>query len=122
MSGIESQEPEDFPATGKVRLLRRRVRPRVPLRNRVPSEKLRRGVYLIPSLFTAGNLMCGFFSIIATFNGEFIDAALFIILANILDGIDGYAARLTKTVSRFGVEFDSLADVVSFGVAPAVLV
>ncbi|TMA97383.1 MAG: CDP-diacylglycerol--serine O-phosphatidyltransferase [Deltaproteobacteria bacterium] len=88
----------------------------------MPAEKLRRGVYLIPSLFTAGNLMCGFFSIIATFNGEFIDAALFIILANILDGIDGYAARLTKTVSRFGVEFDSLADVVSFGVAPAVLV
>jgi CDP-diacylglycerol--serine O-phosphatidyltransferase len=67
-------------------------------------------------------LMCGFFSIIATFNGEFINAALFIILANILDGIDGYAARLTKTTSRFGVEFDSLADVVSFGVAPAVLV
>jgi CDP-diacylglycerol--serine O-phosphatidyltransferase len=77
---------------------------------------------LIPSLFTAGNLMCGFFSVIATFNGEFINAALFIILANILDGIDGYAARLTKTTSRFGVEFDSLADVVSFGVAPAVLV
>jgi len=88
----------------------------------MPAEKLRRGVYLIPSLFTAGNLMCGFFSIIATFNGEFINAALFIILANILDGIDGYAARLTKTASRFGVEFDSLADVVSFGVAPAVLV
>jgi CDP-diacylglycerol--serine O-phosphatidyltransferase len=66
--------------------------------------------------------MCGFFSIIATFNGEFINAALFIILANILDGIDGYAARLTKTTSQFGVEFDSLADIVSFGVAPAVLV
>jgi CDP-diacylglycerol--serine O-phosphatidyltransferase len=88
----------------------------------MPAEKLRRGVYLVPSLFTAGNLMCGFFSIIATFNGEFVNAALFIVLANILDGIDGYAARLTKTTSRFGVEFDSLADVVSFGVAPAVLV
>ena len=122
MSAMNAQEPEQLPESGKVRLLRRRGRQRVPLRHRMPAEKLRRGVYLIPSLFTAGNLMCGFFSIIATFNGEFINAALFIILANILDGIDGYAARLTKTTSRFGVEFDSLADVVSFGVAPAVLV
>ena len=122
MSTMNAQEPDQVPENGKVRLLRRRSRPRVPLRHRMPAEKLRRGVYLIPSLFTAGNLMCGFFSIIATFNGEFINAALFIILANILDGIDGYAARLTKTTSRFGVEFDSLADVVSFGVAPAVLV
>jgi CDP-diacylglycerol--serine O-phosphatidyltransferase len=122
MSAMDAQDPEQFPDNGKVRLLRRRSRPRVPLRHRMPAEKLRRGVYLIPSLFTAGNLMCGFFSIIATFNSEFINAALFIVLANILDGIDGYAARLTKTASRFGVEFDSLADVVSFGVAPAVLV
>jgi CDP-diacylglycerol---serine O-phosphatidyltransferase len=122
MSAMNVQDPEPFSEGGKVRLLRRRGKPRLPLRQRMPAEKLRRGVYLIPSLFTAGNLMCGFFSIIATFNGEFINAALFIILANILDGIDGYAARLTKTASRFGVEFDSLADVVSFGVVPAVLV
>jgi CDP-diacylglycerol--serine O-phosphatidyltransferase len=122
MSAVNAQEPDQAPENGKVRLLRRRSRPRVSLRHRMRAEKLRRGVYLIPSLFTAGNLMCGFFSIIATFNGEFINAALFIVLANILDGIDGYAARLTKTTSRFGVEFDSLADVVSFGVAPAVLV
>jgi len=122
MSAMNAPEPEQFPENGKVRLLRRRGRPRVSLRQRMPAEKLRKGVFLIPSLFTAGNLMCGFFSVIATFNGEFINAALFIVLANILDGIDGYAARLTKTTSRFGVEFDSLADVVSFGVAPAVLV
>jgi len=122
MSAMNAQEPEQLPENGKIRLLRRRGKPRVPLRHRMPAEKLRKGVFLIPSLFTAGNLMCGFFSVIATFNGEFINAALFIILANILDGIDGYAARLTKTTSRFGVEFDSLADVVSFGVAPAVLV
>jgi CDP-diacylglycerol--serine O-phosphatidyltransferase len=122
MSAMNVQEPEPFSEGGKVRLLRRRGKPRLPLRHRMPAERLKRGVYLIPSLFTAGNLMCGFFSIIATFRGEFVNAALFIILANILDGIDGYAARLTKTVSRFGVEFDSLADVVSFGVAPAVLV
>src|SRR5207237_2014368 len=61
-------------------------------------------------------------SIIATFRGEYVNAALLILLANVFDGIDGYAARLTRTTSQFGVEFDSLADVVSFGVAPAVLV
>ena len=122
MSGTNAQEPENFPAAGKVRLLRRRVRPRVPLRNRMPAEKLRKGVYLIPSLFTAGNLICGFFSIISTFNGDYLRATYFIILANVLDGLDGYAARLTRSTSQFGVEFDSLADVVSFGVAPAILV
>jgi CDP-diacylglycerol---serine O-phosphatidyltransferase len=122
MSGINPQGPDEFPAAGKVRLLRRRVRPRVALRNRVATEKLRKGVYLIPSLFTAGNLICGFFSIISTFNGDYLYATIFIILANILDGLDGYAARLTRSTSQFGVEFDSLADIVSFGVAPAILV
>jgi len=122
MSAMNVQEPEQLPTTGKVRLLRRRERPRVPLRSRVPAEKLRKGVYLIPSLFTAGNIMCGFFSIVSTFSGEYVQAALFIILAHILDGVDGYAARLTKSTSQFGIEFDSLADVVSFGVAPAILV
>ena len=100
--------PNPVQESGNVRLLRRRGRPRVPLRHRMPKEKLRRGVYLIPSLFTAGNLMCGFFSIIATFRGDYITAALLILLANVFDGIDGYAARLTKTTSQFGVEFDSL--------------
>ena len=112
MSGINPPEPEQFPAVRNVRLLRRRVRPRVPLRNRVAAVKLRKGVYLIPSLFTAGNLICGFFSIISTFNGDYVPATIFIILANILDGLDGYAARLTRSTSQFGVEFDSLADVV----------
>jgi CDP-diacylglycerol---serine O-phosphatidyltransferase len=122
MSAMNAQEPERFPSPGKVRLLRRRGKPRLALRQRMHADKFKKGVYLIPSLFTAGNLMCGFFAIIATFNGQFVAAAMLIILANILDGIDGYAARLTKTTSQFGVEFDSLADVVSFGVAPAVLV
>jgi len=122
MSGINTPESENFSPTGKVRLLRRRTRPRMALRNRVAAEKLRKGVYLFPSLFTAGNLICGFFSIISTFNGDYIHATYFIILANVLDGLDGYAARLTRSTSQFGVEFDSLADVVSFGVAPAVLV
>ena len=122
MSGFNAREQEPLPAAGKVRLLRRRVRQRVSLRSRMPAEKLRKGIYLFPSLFTAGNLMCGFFSIVSTFNGQYIQAALFIIFAHILDGVDGYVARLTKTTSQFGIEFDSLADVVSFGVAPAVLV
>ncbi len=122
MSAMNSQEPNQFGENGKVRLLRRRSRQRVSLRHPMPADKLRRGVYLIPSLFTAGNLMCGFFSIIATFRGDYVNAALLILLANVFDGVDGYAARLTRTTSQFGVEFDSLADVVSFGVAPAVLV
>src|SRR5581483_5556554 len=78
----------------KVRLLPRRARPRMPLKQRVHQRKaqLKRGVYIIPSLFTTGNLICGFFSLISTFNGEYFQAALFIIFANILDGLDGLVA------------------------------
>jgi len=124
MSAMNAPDPEERPQEkANVRLLRRRrERPRMTLRQRMPAEKLRKGVYLIPSLFTAGNLMCGFFSIIATFRGEYVNAALLILLANVFDGVDGYVARLTRTTSQFGVEFDSLADVVAFGVAPAILV
>ena len=122
MSAMNAQDPESFGSSGKVRLLRQRVRSRTRLRNRAAAEKLRKGVYLIPSLFTAGNLICGFFSLISTFNGNYLHATYFIIMANIFDGLDGYVARLTRSTSQFGVEFDSLADVVSFGVAPAVLV
>lgn len=122
MSAMNAHEPEQLPGPGRVRLLRRRGKPRVSLRQRMRAEQFKNGVYLIPSLFTAGNLMCGFFSIIATFRGEYVLAALLILLANVFDGIDGYVARLTRTTSQFGVEFDSLADVVSFGVAPAILV
>ncbi|TMA07568.1 MAG: CDP-diacylglycerol--serine O-phosphatidyltransferase [Deltaproteobacteria bacterium] len=106
----------------RVRILPRRNTARVPLKQRVPSAQLKKGVYLIHSLFTTGNLICGFFSIISTFNGHYLQAAVFIILAHLLDGLDGYVARLTKTTSQFGIEFDSLADLVSFGVAPGVLV
>ena len=111
-------------ARAKVRILPRRTAPRVPLKQRVRQRQaqLKRGVYLIPSLFTTGNLICGFFSIISTFNGEYFQASIFIIFANLLDGLDGLVARLTRTTSQFGVELDSLADLVSFGVAPAILV
>jgi CDP-diacylglycerol---serine O-phosphatidyltransferase len=120
MSGIQDPQGERF-SMGKVRLLQRKGKARVPFKQRVPAARLKKGVYLIPSLFTAGNLICGFFSIISTFNGQYFQATLFIILAHLLDGLDGYAARLTKTTSQFGIEFDSLADLVSFGVAPAIL-
>ena len=82
MSAMNAPEPEQPKEKDKLRLLRRRRdRPRMTLRERMPAEKLRKGVYLIPSLFTAGNLMCGFFSIIATFRGEYVNAALLILLA-----------------------------------------
>ncbi|MCX6544443.1 MAG: CDP-diacylglycerol--serine O-phosphatidyltransferase [Acidobacteria bacterium] len=87
-----------------------------------PPQRLRRGVYVLPSLFTLGNMFCGYLCILYAIRGEFEMAAPFIGLAIVLDILDGRIARMTKTESAFGLEFDSLADVISFGVAPAVLV
>lgn len=84
-------------------------------------ESLRKGVYLLPNLLTTGSLFAGFYSIIATINGNFNIAAWFILVAAVFDALDGRVARLTGTTSRFGVEYDSLADLVAFGVAPGVL-
>ncbi len=84
-------------------------------------ENLRKGVYVLPNLITAAGIFAGFYSIIATTDGNYETAAWFILLAAIFDGLDGKVARLTGTSSKFGVELDSLADVVSFGVAPGVL-
>ncbi len=86
------------------------------------SRKKRKYVNILPSLLTIGNMYCGLLSIVYTMNGDFGPAAWLIILALLFDGSDGHVARLTKSVSNFGKELDSLADVVSFGVAPAVLV
>src|SRR5262245_15690781 len=85
------------------------------------TPRLRRGVYLLPSLFTVGNLFCGYACIVYAMGGALEMAAPFIGIAFILDSLDGRIARLTGSSSQFGVEFDSLADVVSFGAAPAVL-
>jgi CDP-diacylglycerol--serine O-phosphatidyltransferase len=85
------------------------------------NRRLRRGIYLLPTLFTVGNLLCGFSSLVWASMGFLGWAALLIIFAGILDMLDGRIARLTKTTSDFGREFDSLADVVSFGIAPAFL-
>jgi CDP-diacylglycerol--serine O-phosphatidyltransferase len=75
--------------------------------------------YLLPNLFTAASAFLGIASIIASADGKFVKAAIYIMLSLIFDGLDGRVARLTKTTSKFGVEFDSLADVIAFGVAPA---
>jgi CDP-diacylglycerol--serine O-phosphatidyltransferase len=86
-----------------------------------PQQK-KRGIYLLPNLLTTGNLFCGFYSIIATINHDFRTAAIAILFAILFDILDGKVARLTGSSSHFGVEYDSLADLVAFGVAPALLV
>ncbi|MEW6088482.1 MAG: CDP-diacylglycerol--serine O-phosphatidyltransferase [bacterium] len=81
-----------------------------------------KGIYIIPNLFTLGNLFSGFLSIICSLDGKFEMAAYYIILAAFFDGMDGRIARMTNSHSRFGVEFDSLSDLASFGMAPALLI
>lgn len=84
-------------------------------------EKRGRGIYLLPSLLTTGNLFCGFFALLLTVEHRYTDAAFAIFVAMVMDMLDGRVARLMRATSSFGVEFDSLADVVSFCVAPAFL-
>ncbi len=86
-----------------------------------PRSVRRKGVYLLPNLFTTSALFCGFYAVIAAMNGLFEKGAVAIFIAMILDGLDGRVARLTNTQSAFGAEYDSLSDLVAFGVAPAVL-
>jgi len=82
---------------------------------------MRKGVYILPNLFTTGNLFCGFWAIISVFQEKFFYAAIAILLAAVFDILDGKVARLSGATSKFGVQYDSLADLVSFGIAPAVL-
>lgn len=84
-------------------------------------ESLKRGVYLLPNLVTTGGLFAGFYGIVSTMNGRYDLAAWLILLSAVFDALDGKVARLTGTTSRFGVEYDSLVDLVSFGVAPGLL-
>jgi len=83
--------------------------------------KMRRGIYILPNLFTTGNLFCGFWAIISVFQEKFFYAAVAILLACAFDILDGKVARLSGATSKFGVQYDSLADLVSFGIAPALL-
>jgi CDP-diacylglycerol---serine O-phosphatidyltransferase len=91
---------------------------------RIKNHRLRRGIFLLPSIFTAANLLCGYYATIAALAGhpeDFDHAAKAIGIAIVFDSLDGRIARMTGTNTEFGVQFDSLADVVSFGVAPAIL-
>jgi CDP-diacylglycerol---serine O-phosphatidyltransferase len=110
--------PDGEPARDRLRMLR-------PLRRRrktdIQARRMRRGAYVLPSLFTLGNMFCGYACIVFAMRGEFATAAPFIGVAIVLDMLDGRIARLTGATSDFGVEFDSLADVISFGVAPSIL-
>jgi CDP-diacylglycerol---serine O-phosphatidyltransferase len=87
-----------------------------------PSITRRRGIYLLPNLLTTCGLFAGFYSIVASIDGNFERAALAIFAAMLFDGLDGRVARLTSTSSEFGKEFDSLSDMVSFGLAPAIVI
>lgn len=91
-----------------------RRRPRHP-------RRFRRGAYLLPSLLTMANMFCGYACVVFAMRGAFAPAAVFIGFAIVLDMLDGRVARMTGTASAFGVEFDSMADVISFGIAPAIL-
>ncbi len=81
-----------------------------------------RGIYLLPNLFTTSALFAGFYSIILAYNGDYRSAAIAILVAMILDGFDGRVARMTNTTTAFGAEYDSMADMISFGMAPSFLV
>ncbi len=92
-----------------------------PNESGIPPRPRPRGIYLLPNLFTTGGLFAGFFAIIAASQGRFTAACVAIFVAGILDGIDGRVARMTNTQSEFGVQYDSLADLISFGLAPAMV-
>jgi CDP-diacylglycerol---serine O-phosphatidyltransferase len=106
----------DESRAARLRLLR-------PLRRRTDrgETRFRRGVYLLPSMFTLGNMFCGYACIVYSMRGEFATAAPFIGIAIVLDMLDGRIARMTGSTSQFGVEFDSMADIISFGMAPALM-
>ncbi|HJO56930.1 MAG TPA: CDP-diacylglycerol--serine O-phosphatidyltransferase, partial [Nitrospinaceae bacterium] len=81
----------------------------------------RKGIHILPSLFTTGNVFCGFYAFIAALNDQYYVASWAIVLAIVFDVLDGRIARMTKTTSAFGEQYDSLADIISFGMAPAFL-
>jgi len=85
-------------------------------------RRRRRGIYLLPNLFTTSALFAGFFAVIAAYRGDYRESGIAIIVAMVLDGFDGRVARMTGTTTEFGAEYDSMADMVSFGLAPAFLV
>jgi CDP-diacylglycerol---serine O-phosphatidyltransferase len=85
-------------------------------------KRKRKSIYILPNLLTSASLFCGFYSMVATIDRKFVYAAIAIFISAILDALDGRVARMTGSTSRFGVEYDSLSDVIAFGVAPGLLV
>jgi CDP-diacylglycerol---serine O-phosphatidyltransferase len=85
------------------------------------SRPRRKGIYLLPNLITTGALFAGFLAVVAAMDGNFVTAAVAIYIAMVLDGMDGRVARMTSTESEFGKQYDSLADMVSFGLAPSLV-
>lgn len=89
--------------------------------DKLPQGATRKGIYLLPNLLTTAGLFSGFYAVVSSMNGHFEAASIAIFVAMIFDGLDGRVARLTNTQSPFGAEYDSMADIVSFGVAPALV-
>ena len=92
------------------------------IKTRQKPSGIKKGIFLLPNLITSASLFGGFYSIIASLDGEFGKAAIAIIISAVLDGLDGRIARLTRSTSKFGVEYDSLADLIAFGLAPGILI
>lgn len=90
-------------------------------RTKINQTHMKKGIYILPNLFTTASLFCGFYSLIASLQGDYSRAAISIIVAFFFDGLDGKIARFTNTTSKFGAEYDSLSDLVAFGLAPAIL-
>ena len=101
--------------------LRHKIRVLPGRKKMAPPLQMRKGVYVLPNLVTSGGLFCGIYSIISTIRENYLLAAIAVLIALVFDALDGRVARMTKTSSHFGVEYDSLSDVVAFGVAPGVL-
>ena len=102
-----SSQPDPQPARRRLRRPRR--------------EQLRKGIYILPNLLTTGSMASGFYAIVNAIDGNYVQAAWFIILAAVFDLFDGRVARMTRTTSAFGIQYDSLADLAAFGLAPAVV-
>jgi CDP-diacylglycerol--serine O-phosphatidyltransferase len=90
-------------------------------RKRFETDKLRRGIYVLPNIFTTLNIFCGFYAVISAIDGKYVACAVAIFAAILFDILDGKIARATNTNSNFGLEFDSLADLISFGLAPGLM-
>ena len=85
-------------------------------------ENIRKGIYILPNFFTSMNIFCGFYAILASIDARFTYAAVAILIGGVFDLLDGKIARATNTTSRFGIEYDSLADLVTFGMAPSLMI